>query len=502
MSKKSKLGYLNVGVETYGGGHWQTWLDRDLGLAGRVVVGSPSTDSFSSYLVNIDSPILRIPTLAVHLKRDQGEKLEYNLETQMVPVLALDGVAEDLNAPISKASQGVKDALDTTGDHHPLLLSLLADSLSSSLSTPSSTTHTVSPSDIHDLELCLYDVQPPVIGGAKKEFVFSARLDNLFSSWAAVEGICQSVDGGKTESERSAKEPEKVDGEGVRLIALWSAPLSGRLEDLVAEYSLASRDNEEIGSVSYQGAESNFLAAMLHRIPAAFSSGCGQKENVGVEGNQSAELASGGDGSLLERTLASSFLLSCDMGCAPFPNPRALSRGRALSEMARTGMPFTRRFPKSTRRTTAPCSTADRRSRRTRSSATPLPRRRRSCSGESPAWPVCRCRTTRSGTTWPAVRRPASYVSRKRGADAGQGTGSTIGPLVSQIGLRTVDIGCPQRLSLALKDTGAALTPRRAVSMHSIREQGGTLDLAYLVKLFETFFRKYQEVDRSLATDE
>lgn len=54
------------------------------------------------------------------------------------------------------------------------------------------------------------------------------------------------------------------------------------------------RDNEEIGSVSSQGAESNFLEAILTRVSSAF-----------------AETPSP---ALTERTLAASFLLSCDMG--------------------------------------------------------------------------------------------------------------------------------------------------------------------------------------------
>lgn len=65
MSKKTKYGYLQVGVETYGGGIWHSWFDRDLSLAGRIVLADKS-GGFTSRLIKIDRPLLRIPTLAIH----------------------------------------------------------------------------------------------------------------------------------------------------------------------------------------------------------------------------------------------------------------------------------------------------------------------------------------------------------------------------------------------------------------------------------------------------
>jgi len=58
VSKKQGEGFLQVGVETYGGGLWHTWFDRDLGIAGRVMVRG-SEGNITQKLVHIDKPSKR-----------------------------------------------------------------------------------------------------------------------------------------------------------------------------------------------------------------------------------------------------------------------------------------------------------------------------------------------------------------------------------------------------------------------------------------------------------
>lgn len=68
ISKSSSGGCQTINVETYGGGLWYTWFDRDLGLAGGVLVREGS--KLQHKLVKVDRPVLRIPMLAIHLQKN------------------------------------------------------------------------------------------------------------------------------------------------------------------------------------------------------------------------------------------------------------------------------------------------------------------------------------------------------------------------------------------------------------------------------------------------
>ena len=131
ISKHQTEGFLQVGVETYGGGLWHTWFDRDLSAAGRVMV--KTSTGFTQKLVNLHKPLLRIPTLAIHL--DRQEKFEFSKETQLFPIAGL--VAAELErqgvtTPPETASEGSSEVefapLKAMKErHHPRLIELVAE---------------------------------------------------------------------------------------------------------------------------------------------------------------------------------------------------------------------------------------------------------------------------------------------------------------------------------------------------------------------------------------
>ena len=146
-----KNGYVQLGVEVYGGVLLSTWTDRDLSLGGRVALRSQE-----SRLLKIGRPLLRIPQLAIHLNRGVNEKgLILNPQTHLPPILTLAKSKETL-------------------------IELVAGEIK------------CKPSAIASMELSLYDIQPGSLGGAEGEFLFAPRLDNLASCHAATLALLQS----------------------------------------------------------------------------------------------------------------------------------------------------------------------------------------------------------------------------------------------------------------------------------------------------------------------
>ena len=161
-------GYAQVNVEVYGGAILNTWLDRPLGVAGRVAV--KSDDVFAPVIREFvsEKSLLTIPNLAIHMNREVNKGVELNKQTQMLPVL---GLAADEMLP---AEQRGTD----------YFLSFLADELG------------VAKEDILDFELTVFCREEPEYIGLADDFISSPRLDNLTSCAALVSAL---LDGTRAE---------------------------------------------------------------------------------------------------------------------------------------------------------------------------------------------------------------------------------------------------------------------------------------------------------------
>ncbi|NLC22576.1 MAG: M18 family aminopeptidase [Halomonadaceae bacterium] len=155
---QTAAGWLQLGVELYGGVLLAPWFDRDLGLAGRVHVRHPSGE-IEGVLLNVARPIAMIPSLAIHLDREANNGRAMNAQTQMPPVFLQGGEKADLQR---------------------LLLDWLEEQ------------HAITGAEILDFELALYDVQPPARVGVNQELIASARLDNLLSCFMGLEALLES----------------------------------------------------------------------------------------------------------------------------------------------------------------------------------------------------------------------------------------------------------------------------------------------------------------------
>lgn len=143
------------GVEVYGGALLNSWLDRDLGLSGRVLVrGKGKSQTPETKLFRIDAPVARVPQLAIHLDRDISERgLKLNRQTHMPPVVGIAGRGTTtLHALVAKSAR-------------------------------------VAAAHIVGIDAMLHDLTPATAGGIDGEFLFAARLDNLAMCHAAITAL-------------------------------------------------------------------------------------------------------------------------------------------------------------------------------------------------------------------------------------------------------------------------------------------------------------------------
>ncbi|MBU5488250.1 M18 family aminopeptidase [Clostridium sp. MSJ-8] len=224
----SEGSYLKLNTEVYGGPILNTWFDRPLAIAGRVVLKGNSPLRPQSKLIDINKPLVIIPNLAIHMNRNVNEGYAINKQKDTLPLV---------------------DIINDTLEKDNYLLKLIAEDAD------------INVEDILDFDLFLYEYDKGRLMGPNDNFISAGRLDDL---WMVFDGL-------------KALEDSNNDATTKVLIAI---------------------DNEEIGSLTMQGARSSFIKTILERIAIALGKNTEQFYNI----------------------LANSIMISADLAHAVHPN--------------------------------------------------------------------------------------------------------------------------------------------------------------------------------------
>ncbi|TSE17485.1 M18 family aminopeptidase [Arthrobacter sp. KBS0703] len=229
-----RFGWLQAGVEVYGGPLLNSWLDRELQLAGRLVMLDGTQH------LTATGPLLRFPQLAIHLDRAVNDGLTLDKQQHMNPVFGLgDPAGEDLLALLAErvSGNGAGPGRGAAGGGAP-----------------------VDPEQIGGYDVVIADTQPPAVFGAKSEFFASGRLDNLSATHAGLAALIAHAD---ANGQSPAVSTGSTSGSGPAPIAV-----------------LAAFDHEEIGSASRSGACGPVLEDVLVRISDGLGASASQRRQA------------------------------------------------------------------------------------------------------------------------------------------------------------------------------------------------------------------------------
>ena len=264
---------MALNVEKYGGMILSTWLDRPLSVAGRVLVRTDS--GISRRLVNLDRDLLIIPSVAIHMNRSVNDGYHWDMKQDLRPLLTglqarSTGLSSGLSSVPLSDSAAPSDSLretaaskkDVAREDSRLFQRLIAEEVQAA------------PEDLLDMDLFLYNRQKATRTGLHGEFLSGGRLDDLQCAYASLTGFLMACAPGDAD-------------------LLRNPSLS---PDTLPVY--CAFDNEEVGSMTRQGADSSFLRTTLRRIGASL--GWTQEDFC--------------------RSIARSFLISADNAHAVHPN--------------------------------------------------------------------------------------------------------------------------------------------------------------------------------------
>ena len=190
-------GVVRLNTEVYGGPILNTWFDRPLSIAGRLIIKSKKTFRPEVKIISIEDKILTIPNLAIHQNREVNNGVKIDRQNDTLPIISL------INESFEKENY---------------LLKFIASKSE------------INYEDILDFDLYLYATEKGDLVGINKELISAPKLDNLVSVYAGLIGMIEN---------------ENVDNKINVFVGF---------------------DNEEIGSATKQGADSNYLINILERI--------------------------------------------------------------------------------------------------------------------------------------------------------------------------------------------------------------------------------------------
>ena len=150
-------GLVRLNIEPYGGMLKNTWYDRPLGVAGRVLICEDESKGIEQRLVYPDRDLLVIPSLAIHMDREANEKAMTNVQNDMLPVFA-------------------------SGPKREKFLEIIAEAAGVS-----------SPESILGMDLFVVNRQKPFVWGPEDEFISAPRLDDLMCVFGTLAGFVESA---------------------------------------------------------------------------------------------------------------------------------------------------------------------------------------------------------------------------------------------------------------------------------------------------------------------
>ena len=149
--------YVQLNTEGYGGMICSTWLDRPLGVAGRVLVRTKTEagERYETKLIDFDRDLVLIPNVAIHMNRKINDGFTFNKQIDMVPLLGSGTLEKGAFRRMVAEQAGVAEA------------------------------------EVLGSDLYLYNRMAPTVWGAENEFLSAGRLDDLECAWATLQGLLQ-----------------------------------------------------------------------------------------------------------------------------------------------------------------------------------------------------------------------------------------------------------------------------------------------------------------------